>query len=95
MLLRAGVRSCGEAVGMCAGLTGLSAGGWLLARGATRVVLAVSVSAPSAARMLEPDVDDLVSRDAPPGFYAVGALYARFEQLTDVEVKALLARARR
>jgi putative phosphoribosyl transferase len=76
--------------GIATGLTALSAVRWLRARGATRVALAVPVIAPSAARMLAPEVDELVALEVPPGFYAVGAHYASFGQLTDEDVKALL-----
>jgi predicted phosphoribosyltransferase len=43
--------------------------------------------------MITPEVDELVALEVPPDFYAVGAHYARFNQLTDAEVKALLAGA--
>lgn len=76
--------------GIATGLTALSAVRWLRARGAVRVVLAVPVIAPSAERLLAPEVDELVALDVPPGFYAVGVHYARFGQLTDTEVKVLL-----
>lgn len=79
--------------GIATGLTALSAVRWLRARGAVRVVLAVPVIAPSAERLLAPEVDELVALDVPPGFYAVGVHYARFGQLTDTEVKVLLASA--
>jgi putative phosphoribosyl transferase len=73
--------------------TGLAALRWLRRRGAKRVVLAVPVISPSAVRMITPEVDELVALEVPPDFYAVGAHYARFNQLTDAEVKALLAGA--
>lgn len=76
--------------GIATGLTALSAVRWLRARGAVRVVLAVPVIAPSAERLLAPEVDELVALDVPPGFHAVGVHYARFGQLTDTEVKVLL-----
>ena len=80
--------------GIATGLTALSAVRWLRARGAVRVVLAVPVIAPSAERLLAPEVDELVALDAPAGFQAVGAYYARFGQLSDADVMILLASAR-
>jgi predicted phosphoribosyltransferase len=79
--------------GIATGLTALSAVRWLRARGAVRVVLAVPVIAPSAELALAAEVDELVALEAPSGFYAVGAHYARFGQLSDADVKALLAKA--
>lgn len=76
--------------GIATGLTALSAVRWLKAKGATHVVLAVPVIAPQAVRMLTPEVDELVALDVPAGFYAVGAHYRVFGQLTDADVKALL-----
>lgn len=80
--------------GIATGLTALSALRWLRSRGAVRVVLAVPVIAPSAVRLLTGEVDELVALDAPPGFHAVGTHYARFGQLSDADVKALLASSR-
>jgi len=79
--------------GIATGLTALAAIRWLVGRGAKRVVLAVPVIAPSAVGMLTPEVDELVALEVPRGFFAVGAHYERFGQLTDGEVKALLAGA--
>lgn len=76
--------------GIATGLTALSAIRWLRGRGASRVTLAVPVIAPSAARMLEPEVDELVALDAPAGFQAVGAYYRVFGQLSDADVRRLL-----
>jgi putative phosphoribosyl transferase len=53
------------------------------------------VIAPSAQRELAGEVDELVALETPPGFYAVGAHYRRFCQLTDAEVKTLLDRSRK
>lgn len=80
--------------GVATGLTSLAAARWLRSRGAASVLLAVPVTAPSSARELAGEFDDLVALELPPGFYAVGAHYQRFPQLTDDEVVAILARAR-
>jgi putative phosphoribosyl transferase len=76
--------------GIATGLSALAAVQWLRSRGASRVVLAVPVAAPPVVREFECLVDDLVVSEVPNGFYAVGAHYRRFGQLTDDDVKALL-----
>jgi putative phosphoribosyl transferase len=78
--------------GVATGLTSLAAVRWLRSRGASRVVLAVPVISPHVLRELEGEVDEMVALEAPPGFYAVGAHYRRFVQLTDKEVVRLLDR---
>ncbi len=79
--------------GIATGLTALAAARWLRSRGVGRVVLAVPVMSRSASEMLSPEVDELVALEIPAGFYAVGAHYARFGQLTDSDVKELLVGA--
>jgi putative phosphoribosyl transferase len=79
--------------GIATGLTALAALRWLRGRGVKRLILAVPVIAPEAVRMLTPEVDELVALEVPTDFRAVGAHYGRFSQLTDAEVKALLAGA--
>lgn len=59
-----------------------------------KLVLAVPVSSPETADALRPEVDELVCLETPPDFFAVGAHYQEFEQVTDQEVIDLLARAR-
>lgn len=81
--------------GIATGLTALAAVRWLKANGAAHVVLAAPVISPEAVRMLTPEVDELIALDVPPGFHAVGAYYRTFDQLTDDEVKRLLAEAAR
>lgn len=80
--------------GVATGLTSLAAVRWLRSRGASHVVLAVPVIAPSVERELSGEVDELVALETPPGFYAVGAHYRRFGQLTDAQVKSLLDKSR-
>jgi putative phosphoribosyl transferase len=65
------------------------------AHGAGRVVLAVPVAPPDAARRFTGDADELVVVDSPMGFQAVGQFYRAFPQLSDDDVVALLERARR
>jgi putative phosphoribosyl transferase len=78
--------------GIATGLTALSVVRWLRGRDVRDLVLAAPVIAPSAVRMLTPEVDALVALDVPAGFSAVGEFYARFPQLTDAEVVRLLAK---
>lgn len=55
-----------------------------------RIILAVPVIAPLAARRLRGTVDALVTLDSPPDFYAVGACYRDFPQVEDEAVLQLL-----
>lgn len=61
------------------------------ARGAARVVIAVPVGAASTLRELAAEADDVVAVLAPYGLRAIGEWYDDFSQLTDDEVRALLA----
>lgn len=79
--------------GIATGVTALAALRWARANGAARVVLAVPVAPlPSLAR-LRRDADRIVVLATPEPFLAVGEWYRRFDQTTDEEVVAALARA--
>jgi len=56
-----------------------------------RLVVAVPVGPPSACRELASEADDVVCATMPPGFEAVGQVFADFHQVTDDEVRELLA----
>jgi putative phosphoribosyl transferase len=56
-----------------------------------RVVVAVPVGPPSACRELAAEADDVVCATMPPGFAAVGQVFKDFHQVTDDEVRELLA----
>ena len=60
--------------------------------GASRVVVAVPVAAPSSLQELDALADEVVCLDAPESFYAVGQAYENFDQVTDEEVCAILDR---
>ena len=60
--------------------------------GATRVVVAIPVAAPSSVRELEGEADEVVCLDAPEDFYAVGQAYQSFDQVSDEEVVSILDR---
>src|SRR5665648_806392 len=78
--------------GIATGLTLRAAVRYLKDRGARRVVVAAPVAAPDSAVRLRAEADDVVTLDEPPGFSAVGQFYERFDQTSDAEVRALLAR---
>jgi putative phosphoribosyl transferase len=56
------------------------------------IVVALPVCSPEAQRMLAKDADEVFCLKVPAGFYAVGQWYQDFAQITDEEVRALLAR---
>ncbi|BBY15425.1 phosphoribosyltransferase [Mycolicibacterium litorale] len=56
-----------------------------------RVVVAVPVGPASACREIGGEADDVVCATTPTGFEAVGQVYADFHQVTDDEVRDLLA----
>jgi putative phosphoribosyl transferase len=60
-----------------------------------RVIAAIPVAAPDACRLLKAQCDELVCLLAPEPFYAVGLWYRQFEQVSDKQVGALLAKASR
>ncbi|GFG55063.1 phosphoribosyl transferase [Mycolicibacterium agri] len=60
-----------------------------------KVVVAVPVGPHSACEQLAEEADDVVCATMPPGFEAVGQVYADFHQVTDDEVRELLAKPTR
>jgi putative phosphoribosyl transferase len=56
-----------------------------------RVVVAVPVGPLSACRELAQEADDVVCATMPPGFEAVGQVFEDFHQVSDDEVRELLA----
>ena len=59
--------------------------------GPARIVLAVPVAAGDTIEALQGEADEVVCLDTPPLFYAVGAHYADFSQVSDDEVTRILA----
>lgn len=57
-----------------------------------KIVVAIPVSSPSALQKLEDSsfIDEVICLSAPVNFRSVGQFYKNFEQVEDVEVKALL-----
>lgn len=64
------------------------------AQGADRVILAAPVAARDAADQLQDVADSVVCVATPRRFFGVGQFYENFDQTTDEEVVALLARSR-
>jgi len=60
-------------------------------QGATKVILAVPVAAPESLKQISGEVDEVVCLHSPSVFYAVGAFYKQFPQVTDGDVAAFLA----
>jgi predicted phosphoribosyltransferase len=63
-------------------------------RDAARIVVAVPVAPAEACAVLEAEADAVVCARRPAHFRAVGVWYDDFEQTTDDDVRALLARSR-
>ncbi len=80
--------------GLATGSTALAALGSLRKRGATRLILAVPVAAPSSAQALRDHADEVVCVETPEDLWAVGYWYEDFQPTTDEEVTALLAENR-
>jgi putative phosphoribosyl transferase len=59
----------------------------------SRLVLAVPVAPPDTVESLRAEVDEVVCLDTPQWFGAIGAFYQDFDQLSDDDVRELLARA--
>ena len=72
--------------GIATGSTARAACQVARAHGAARVVLAVPVAPPGWESRIGADADEFVCVDAPAHFYAIGAFYDDFSQLTDEDV---------
>lgn len=79
--------------GVATGGTAIAALRWATAQGASTVVLAVPVAPGASLGRLGQEADRVVVLSAPEPFFAVGEWYRRFDQTTDEEVVAALARA--
>lgn len=81
--------------GIATGSTVIAAIHALRAQGAARIVLAAAVAPSETADRLRGMVDVLVLLATPAWFGAVSRFFERFEQVSDDEVRELLARAQR
>jgi predicted phosphoribosyltransferase len=79
--------------GVATGSTVVAAARWVRAQGASRTVIAIPVGPTQALVRLRSEADEVVVFATPEPFYAVGQWYARFDQLTDDEVVAILRAA--
>ena len=57
-----------------------------------RLVLATPVASPESIEALRSDADEIVCLEAPEDFFAVGQFYRDFRQVSDDQVKAILAK---
>lgn len=77
--------------GIATGASMLAAVRAVRAFGPAQVVVAVPVGPPSACRELAQEADEVVCATTPPGFQAVGQVFEDFHQVTDDEVREMLA----
>ena len=80
--------------GVATGSTARAACQVARAEGAAHVVVAVPVAPPAWTTRLDDVADELVCLETPRRFFAVGAAYADFTQLTDEQVVECLERER-
>lgn len=78
--------------GIATGASMLAAVRAVRAEAPAAIVVAVPVGPQSTCRDLAAEADDVVCAMMPPGFEAVGQVYEDFHQVTDDEVRELLAR---
>lgn len=79
--------------GLATGATATAAIAALRARQPARIVLAVPIAAQDTLDRLRPLADEVVCLETPAAFFAVGQGYRDFRQVTDEEVRAILARS--
>ncbi len=77
--------------GIATGASMLAAVRALRAAGPQSIVVAVPVGPASTCREIGREADDVVCATMPPGFEAVGQVYADFRQVSDDEVRELLS----
>jgi putative phosphoribosyl transferase len=77
--------------GIATGASMLAAVRAVRAANPEKVVVAVPVGPASACRQLAEEADDVVCATMPPGFEAVGQVFEDFHQVTDEEVREILA----
>jgi predicted phosphoribosyltransferase len=79
--------------GVATGGTAVASLRWARGQGAAKVVLAVPVAPPQTMERLRHEADEVVALATPEPFFAVGEWYRDFDQTSDAEVVAALARA--
>lgn len=76
--------------GVATGATMVVALRWVRSQGAKEVVAAAPVGPPSTVKDLEGEADLVVCPNVSEPFYAIGAFYSSFPQVTDEEVRGIL-----
>ena len=76
--------------GIATGATMIAALRWVRSRGARFVVAAAPVAPPSTVEELKGEADRVVCPYTPEPFYAIGAFYENFAQVSDEEVEEIL-----
>jgi putative phosphoribosyl transferase len=79
--------------GVATGGTAVAALRWARAQDAEEVILAVPVAPPQTIDRLQAEADEVIALATPEPFFAVGEWYRDFDQTSDAEVVAALARA--
>jgi putative phosphoribosyl transferase len=79
--------------GLATGATMRAAVKALRQRGVAKIVVAVPVGPPDTCREFEEEADEVICASVPEFFQAVGQYYEDFSQISDEEVRDLLARA--
>jgi putative phosphoribosyl transferase len=76
--------------GVATGATMIVALRWVRSRGARTVVAAAPVAPPSSVEELRDEADLVICPHSPEPFYAIGAFYESFGQVSDEEVREVL-----
>jgi putative phosphoribosyl transferase len=76
--------------GIATGATMVAALRWVRSRGAKMVVAAAPVAPPSTVAELRHEADRVICPHTPEPFYAIGAFYETFGQVSDEEVEEIL-----
>ena len=76
--------------GIATGATMIVALRWVRSRGARMVVAAAPVAPPSTVEELREEADRVICPHTPQPFYAIGAFYESFGQVSDEEVNGIL-----
>ena len=76
--------------GIATGATMIAALRWVRSRGARVVIAAAPVAPPSTLAELKLEADRVICPRAPEPFYAIGAFYESFGQVSDEEVEEIL-----
>jgi len=79
--------------GLATGATMRAAARAVRQRQPARLIIAVPVAAESSCREMRSEADEIVCAFTPEPFFGVGQFYEDFSQMTDEEVRALLASA--